>query len=31
MTALSITSVNATSAKRYELPRTRLSLYYLAG
>ena len=31
MTALSSTSVNVTSAKRYELPRTRLSLYYLAG
>lgn len=31
MTTLSHTSVNATSAKHYELPRTRLSLYYLAG
>lgn len=31
MIALSSTSVNPTSAKRYELPRTRLSLYYLAG
>jgi hypothetical protein len=31
MIALSSTSVNATSAIRYELPKTRLSLYYLAG
>jgi hypothetical protein len=31
MNALSTTIVNATSAKRYELPRTRLSLYYLVG
>jgi uncharacterized membrane protein YGL010W len=31
MTALSSTSVTATSAKHHELPRTRLSLYYLAG
>ena len=31
MIALSSTSVNPTSAKRYELPKTRLSLYYLAG
>jgi hypothetical protein len=31
MIALSSTSVNPTSAKRCELPRTRLSLYYLAG
>lgn len=31
MTALSSTCVTATSAKHHELPRTRLSLYYLAG
>ena len=31
MTALSNAVANATSVKRYELPRTRLSLYYLAG
>ena len=31
MTALASTSVTATSAKHHELPRTRLSLYYLAG
>jgi hypothetical protein len=31
MNALSATVVNATSAKRDELPRTRLSLYYLVG
>lgn len=31
MSALSATIANATSARRYELPRTRLSLYYLAG
>jgi hypothetical protein len=31
MNALSTTIVNATSAKRHELPRTRLSLYYLVG
>ena len=31
MNALSTTVVNATSAKRHELPRTRLSLYYLVG
>jgi hypothetical protein len=31
MTALSDTVANAKSARRHELPRTRLSLYYLAG
>jgi hypothetical protein len=31
MNALSTTILNATSAKRHELPRTRLSLYYLVG
>ena len=31
MNALSTAIVNATSAKRHEFPRTRLSLYYLAG
>ena len=31
MNALSTTVVNTTSAKRYELPRTRLSLYYLVS
>jgi hypothetical protein len=31
MNALSTTVVNATFAKRHELPRTRLSLYYLVG
>jgi hypothetical protein len=31
MSALSATIANATSTKRRELPRTRLSLYYLAG
>jgi hypothetical protein len=31
MTALSTTIANVTSAKRHELPRTRLSLYYLVG
>jgi hypothetical protein len=31
MTALSTTIANATSANSHELPRTRLSLYYLLG
>jgi len=31
MTALSATISNATSAKSHELPRTRFSLFYLAG
>ena len=31
MTALSTTTANATSVERQELPRTRLSLYYLVG
>ena len=31
MNALSTTVVNATSAESHELPRTRLSLYYLVG
>lgn len=31
MTTLSTTLANATSANCHELPRTRLSLYYLAG
>jgi uncharacterized protein YjeT (DUF2065 family) len=31
MNAASATTGNATSAKRYELPRTRLSMFYLAG
>ena len=31
MSALSYTSVNATSVERHELPRTRLSLYYLVS
>jgi hypothetical protein len=31
MNAASATTGNATPAKRYELPRTRLSMFYLAG
>ena len=31
MTALSTTIADVTSAERHELPRTRLSLYYLVG
>ena len=31
MNAASTTTGNATSAKRYALPRTRLSMFYLAG
>ena len=31
MTALYTTTANATSVERHELPRTRLSLYYLVG
>ena len=31
MNAISTTTGDDTSAKRHELPRTRLSLYYLVG